>query len=377
MLRLAWWWCWCLVGVASRAPPRCPATAEYSPAGLAAAPPRSPRCRQPDGGTVFTMVPRGQLGNHLHSYAALRALSLRYPGREFLLATETWHHITQHFLPDKLLLPGLHQLCLCRSHRGLPARPWHWRHHDSPPGADMFEDISGLEEAGVPGGTVWLLWPDRGFLYRPDQSGLAWLEQGQAALTRSLQFRPQLLEWGQQQRARGVARWLRRNRKKVEREKLGVGNLTVVGIHHRRGDHLALERVYRIPHPSMAYLGPSMDHFRTRHNFTVFLYVSDDPEWGARHLGRDRDTVLSSSPGPPSLSTGRDLALMSLCQHTVLTRGSFSFWCGQLAGGSYIRPCMVQQFATQEEQQRREGRAERWPRNPLHTRWQTSLWREC
>ena len=80
-------------------------------------------------------------------------------------------------------------------------------------------------------------------------------------------------------------------------------DVRVVGIHHRRGDHLDYERVYRIPHITMAYLGPSMDLYLEKHNNSVlFLYVSDDKEWGEKYLARDRNVVLSLSdntePGP-------------------------------------------------------------------------------
>ena len=37
-------------------------------------------------------------------------------------------------------------------------------------------------------------------------------------------------------------------------------------------------------------------------------------------------------------SIGHDLALMSLCNHTILSHGTFSYWSGYFAGGLVIRP---------------------------------------
>ena len=37
-------------------------------------------------------------------------------------------------------------------------------------------------------------------------------------------------------------------------------------------------------------------------------------------------------------SIGHDLALMSLCNHTIISHGTFSFWSGYLAGGLVVRP---------------------------------------
>ena len=98
--------------------------------------------------------------------------------------------------------------------------------------------------------------------------------------------------------------------------------MRVVGIHHRRGDHLDYERVYRIPHITMAYLGPSMDLYLDKYNNSVlFLYVSDDREWGEKYLARDRNVVLSLSDSTqPAQATGEDLALLSLCDDMITTR---------------------------------------------------------
>ena len=152
--------------------------------------------------------------------------------------------------------------------------------------------------------------------------------------------------------------------------------MRVVGIHHRRGDHLEYERVYNIPHITMAYLGPSMDLYLTKYNNSViFLYVSDDAEWGEKYLVRDRNVVLSlSASTEPGQATGEDLALLSLCDDIITTRGTFSQWAARLAGGSHLRPCMFPHSSTEAEIHNRAGT---WPINPLKPKWQTSLWRSC
>ena len=101
----------------------------------------------------------------------------------------------------------------------------------------------------------------------------------------------------------------------------------------RRGDHLAFERVYNIPHITKAYLSPAMDLYRNRFpDPVIFLYVSDDQEWVRTHMGRDRDLLVASSETKdPQLATGEDLALLSLTDHVITTRGTFSKWAAQLA----------------------------------------------
>ena len=38
---------------------------------------------------------------------------------------------------------------------------------------------------------------------------------------------------------------------------------------------------------------------------------------------------------------GLDLAIISQCNHTILSHGTFSFWAGFLAGGKRIIPSMI------------------------------------
>ena len=45
-----------------------------------------------------------------------------------------------------------------------------------------------------------------------------------------------------------------------------------------------------------------------------------------------------SLPGDGDLVAGYDLALLSQCNHTILSYGTYSYWAGLLAGGSTFTP---------------------------------------
>ena len=59
---------------------------------------------------------------------------------------------------------------------------------------------------------------------------------------------------------------------------------------------------------------------------------------------RTGDLFLAGSLTNSSLSSdvdiaaGYDLALLSLCNHTILSYGTFSYWAGVLAGGDIFTP---------------------------------------
>ena len=81
--------------------------------------------------------------------------------------------------------------------------------------------------------------------------------------------------------------------------------------------------------------------FRERYKRVVFVYVSDDMSWGTEKLKKrikTKDFYLAGSLQDKSLasnslvSAAYDLALLSACNHTITSYGTYSFWANALAG---------------------------------------------
>ena len=84
-----------------------------------------------------------------------------------------------------------------------------------------------------------------------------------------------------------------------------------------------------------------MELFREKYRRGVFVYVSDDMEWGRQKLKRrlkSKDFYLAGSlldskvSAAPALAAAFDLSLLSLCNHTITSYGTYTFWAGFLAG---------------------------------------------
>ena len=121
--------------------PHCENIAEYSVKGAAASS-QCPTCDEyhpSSKNSVLTTVPRGQLGNHLHSYALLSSLQAHLPSLTFSISSETQSYLTTYFSPLHLLLSSVDSLCLCKSHRGVYSKPWAWRTWNTPRGRDFVE----------------------------------------------------------------------------------------------------------------------------------------------------------------------------------------------------------------------------------------------
>ena len=135
-----------------------------------------------------------------------------------------------------------------------------------------------------------------------------------------------------------VSREFKKNNKKLfKREK----DITFVGIHKRRTDHLEFQREGGFVPLEAGYFLEAMDMYRAKFPRVVFLFVSDDMAWGREKLVRrvkTKDFFISGSlqylgiVAKPELAAGIDLALLSACNHTINSYGTASgqaFWRGE------------------------------------------------
>ena len=106
---------------------------------------------------------------------------------------------------------------------------------------------------------------------------------------------------------------------------------TLIGLHVRRGDFLSniSKKEGRVV-ADRNYTIKTMDFFRERHKDAVFVVVSDDHKWCRKNV-KGSDVVYSNFKEPII-----DMAILSLCNHTIITSGSFSWWGGWLSGGTVV-----------------------------------------
>ena len=66
----------------------------------------------------------------------------------------------------------------------------------------------------------------------------------------------------------------------------------------------------------------------------VFVYTSDDMQWAKENLPQEKNFFLSGCGQPQNWECiGRDFALLSACNHTIVTQGSLGLWAAFSAGG--------------------------------------------
>lgn len=111
------------------------------------------------------------------------------------------------------------------------------------------------------------------------------------------------------------------------------GNVTFIGVHVRRGDMAFAGGRYAVAPES--YLIGAMRRFENKLGpGVVYVVATDDEPWVARalagepHLGSR--TVFSRG------SAEADLAILSRCNHSIVTSGSYGWWAGWLTGGDVV-----------------------------------------
>jgi len=105
----------------------------------------------------------------------------------------------------------------------------------------------------------------------------------------------------------------------------------LVGVHVRRSDMASareLRRGYNVATPE--YMKKALSYFRNNTKNPLFVIVSDDRQWTSIHA-KGPDVVYAGTGRPES-----DMAILSLCSHTIITSGSFGWWGAYLNNGKTV-----------------------------------------
>ncbi|XP_064609232.1 galactoside 2-alpha-L-fucosyltransferase SEC1-like [Liolophura sinensis] len=108
----------------------------------------------------------------------------------------------------------------------------------------------------------------------------------------------------------------------------------LVGMHIRRGDIARSKKnqMHGYVLASKDYLLQAMTYYRQKYGKVLFVVCSDSKLWPFLHIPHN-DTVFISGQMPEL-----DMAILSLCDHSIITVGSFGWWSAWLANGNTVYP---------------------------------------
>ena len=106
-------------------------------------------------------------------------------------------------------------------------------------------------------------------------------------------------------------------------------DVVYVGVHSRRSDMASWQNWwhgYTTAPPE--YFNHSMEYFQKKYPKVVFVVCSDNIEWTKQNI--PHQNVIFSNFTSPAL----DLALLSQCNHTITSVGSFGWWAAWMVNGT-------------------------------------------
>ena len=131
-----------------------------------------------------------------------------------------------------------------------------------------------------------------------------------------------------------------------------VKDITLVGVHIRRTDHIRfMKDNYDMEPLDAEYFNDAMEYFKEEYENCMFIVASDDIKWAKKNLDKENNKIYFSDQDPkfhvdPGYAyevmdndmskAAYDFALLTSCNHTIISRGTFSMWIALLTPGEYM-----------------------------------------
>lgn len=109
--------------------------------------------------------------------------------------------------------------------------------------------------------------------------------------------------------------------------------ITLVAVHVRRGDMVYSNHMtnYGYISADVSYLNSAMTYFQSSYPNALFIVSSDDMAWCRSNLNKQNVAFVNNN-NPPEV----DMAILTQCNHTIVTTGSYGWWIAWLVQGKTI-----------------------------------------
>ncbi|KAK3591716.1 hypothetical protein CHS0354_019481 [Potamilus streckersoni] len=105
-------------------------------------------------------------------------------------------------------------------------------------------------------------------------------------------------------------------------------NFSLIGVHIRRGDKVyANNRL-----APKEYFIQAMGYFTSKYENPVFVVSSEDIKWARNAVPSYYNAVFLSQSSTPDI----DLAILSMCDHIIISVGSYGWWAAYLNRGEVV-----------------------------------------
>ncbi|XP_064104805.1 galactoside alpha-(1,2)-fucosyltransferase 2-like isoform X1 [Macrobrachium nipponense] len=113
----------------------------------------------------------------------------------------------------------------------------------------------------------------------------------------------------------------------------------IVGFHVRRTDYVNFIKMFLATLPEQAYYQRAMDYYKKKFPKVRFVVASDEMDYVKKAFANYTNILFT--PGNPR---ELDMAILASSNHSIMTVGSFGFWCSYLAGGEVVYPNLTTRY---------------------------------
>ena len=121
----------------------------------------------------------------------------------------------------------------------------------------------------------------------------------------------------------------------LDAKNLHDAQITFVGMHARRTDYASSLIRWKGVLVTKQYFVAAMEKMKHILNYPkhlLFIMSSDDLNWCQKHFSHYPNVYFTGKGNSPTL----DLAILSSCNHSIFTVGTFGLWSAILTGGEVI-----------------------------------------
>ncbi|CAL4104061.1 unnamed protein product, partial [Meganyctiphanes norvegica] len=118
-------------------------------------------------------------------------------------------------------------------------------------------------------------------------------------------------------------------------KKKGKTKPVFIGVHVRRTDYIKfIEQFGGSEMPTTIYFKRAFEYYKNKYKDAFFIISTDDQDYVNQEFKLYKDDIILT----PGMSPQVDMALLTACNHSVITLGTYSFWTGYLTGGEVLYP---------------------------------------
>ena len=112
-----------------------------------------------------------------------------------------------------------------------------------------------------------------------------------------------------------------------------LGNIVFIGV-HVRGKDMMSPRILKLGFRFAPdyYIKSAMDYYRKKYHNPQFMVCTDDSKWVQKHVDTKNSDIHLINTG----SAESDMALLSQCDHSIMTVGTFGWWASYLTRGEVV-----------------------------------------